>query len=534
MSSALPQNSHPKPMLAGIGRAIIISLLVSGVAIAARQLGLLERSELAAYDQFVRWQPTAPPNPRLLVVAINENDLAAHGKSDRVISQVINKLQSLKPRVIGLDIYRDLPAEPGHQDLLADLKINQNVIAICGNGANTSVAPPKGVPDRRIGFSDVVLDPDRVLRRNLLALPPDVNSRCTSRVSLGMLLALNYLSQQGITQKLTPDEQIQIGKTLFPRLNSTTGGYHNLDTRGYQILMTYHGTNVAEQVTLQQVLQGTVDPRKVKDRIVLIGVTAESEKDYFYTPFSGGEQGVQMSGVMIHAQTTSQILRAVLERQRQIWVWPMGVDWLWIWGWGAVGTLLMGRLKRPLLGVAIAVLGWASLTGVSFLLFTQAGWVPLVPAALALGGGIAAAIATQANSGKFLQSATSASQTSVQDNSLAEPAAVTAATQASQKPAPSPSLLQGRYQLTERLSHGGFGVTHLAKDTQRPGQPLCVVKQLKMNAADETALHMAREFFQREAQTLEELGHHEQIPRLLAYFDEAAEFYLVQEFQVPC
>ncbi|HEY9828158.1 MAG TPA: serine/threonine-protein kinase, partial [Stenomitos sp.] len=69
----------------------------------------------------------------------------------------------------------------------------------------------------------------------------------------------------------------------------------------------------------------------------------------------------------------------------------------------------------------------------------------------------------------------------------------------------------------------------LAQDTHRPGQPACVVKKLATwFKAEELAI--ARRLFATEAQTLEQLGQHDQIPRLLAYFEQNAEFYLVQEF----
>jgi serine/threonine protein kinase len=41
---------------------------------------------------------------------------------------------------------------------------------------------------------------------------------------------------------------------------------------------------------------------------------------------------------------------------------------------------------------------------------------------------------------------------------------------------------------------------------------------------------LARRLFNTEAEILAKLGHHAQIPQLLAYFEERQEFYLVQEF----
>ncbi|HEY9614786.1 MAG TPA: serine/threonine-protein kinase, partial [Allocoleopsis sp.] len=91
-------------------------------------------------------------------------------------------------------------------------------------------------------------------------------------------------------------------------------------------------------------------------------------------------------------------------------------------------------------------------------------------------------------------------------------------------------LLDRRYEVTQVLGAGGFGRTYLARDTRRPGNPTCVVKQLKPLSNDPNFLETARRLFNSEAETLEQLGHHDQIPRLLAYFEEDQEFYLVQEF----
>ena len=91
-------------------------------------------------------------------------------------------------------------------------------------------------------------------------------------------------------------------------------------------------------------------------------------------------------------------------------------------------------------------------------------------------------------------------------------------------------LLGARYQIIEVLGAGGFGETYIAEDQQRPGHPRCVVKRFRPTNQNTSFLTVARRLFYTEAATLEKLGRHDQIPRLLAYFEEEKEFYLVQEF----
>lgn len=94
----------------------------------------------------------------------------------------------------------------------------------------------------------------------------------------------------------------------------------------------------------------------------------------------------------------------------------------------------------------------------------------------------------------------------------------------------SAKVLDGRYKLIKQIGAGGFGHTFIARDMRRPGSPPCVVKQLKPASDDPNFIREARRLFNTEAETLEKLGSHDQIPHLLAYFEEDQQFFLVQEF----
>lgn len=89
--------------------------------------------------------------------------------------------------------------------------------------------------------------------------------------------------------------------------------------------------------------------------------------------------------------------------------------------------------------------------------------------------------------------------------------------------------LGGRYKVISQLGAGGFGQTFLAEDLHLPGNPQCVVKQLKPQVTDASSLQTARRLFDIEAKVLYQLGDHDQIPRLLAHFEDNSEFYLAQE-----
>ncbi|MEP0911673.1 protein kinase [Leptolyngbya sp. GB1-A1] len=91
-------------------------------------------------------------------------------------------------------------------------------------------------------------------------------------------------------------------------------------------------------------------------------------------------------------------------------------------------------------------------------------------------------------------------------------------------------VLAGRYHIIKPLGIGGFGQTFLATDRHLPGKPICVVKQLHPGVSSPQALQVAQRLFNLEAEILYRLGRHDQIPQLLAHFEQGGEFYLVQEF----
>lgn len=93
-------------------------------------------------------------------------------------------------------------------------------------------------------------------------------------------------------------------------------------------------------------------------------------------------------------------------------------------------------------------------------------------------------------------------------------------------------LLQGRFRAVRPLGKGGFGATFLASEEMQRivGPPSCVIKQLRPTSQSASVIKMAKELFEREAQTLSRVGVHPQIPRLISYFDEDNYFYLVQEY----
>jgi adenylate cyclase len=375
---------------------------VTGLLIGLRLAGLLQALELATLDQFFRLRPQEPVDPRIVIVEINEADVQKAGQwpmSDAKLAKLLETLKQQKPRAIGLDLYRDLAVEPGHQELVKVFASTPNLIGIqkvVGNSSGSAVNPPLTLKLEQIAANDLVVDTDGKLRRSLLSLK-DKSGKTLS--SLGVALALTYLEAEKITLQPgdTSKNQYKLGKAVITPFQENDGGYVRADAAGVQILSNFRNLRQGfRSISMTEVLEGRMPADLVRGRIVLIGVTGESIRDYFYTPYSSGlldHSATTYSGVAIHADLVSQILSAALEGRPQIRVWSEPLEWLWILGWSVVGATLSwiqryrgGVTQRsPLMAVSIFFAGSCLVYG-SYLAFLQGWWIPIVPPVMALFG----------------------------------------------------------------------------------------------------------------------------------------------------
>jgi CHASE2 domain-containing sensor protein len=376
-----------QPMIRASLSVGIASFVVTGLLVGLRVSGGLQSLEIATFDRMVQFSPDPGTDPRLLVVGISEVDIQEQQRfplSDRTIAQALKMLQIYQPRAIGLDLLRDIPQEPGRAELLKQLEAT-NVIAIKNLG--TSDIPPTpapaGVPSDRIGFNDLLLDEDGVVRRNLMFADQENDSF----FSFSLRLALTYLAARDIALKANPQDSnlIDFGNATIAPLQHNSGGYQTIDDRGYQILLQYRSRTIARQIRLGDLLKGRLQPEWVKDRIVLIGTTAPSAKDLFLTPYSATQrEHLRVPGVLIHAYQISQFLSAALDGQRLFWFWPDWLEVVWIGGWAIAGGSLAWWLRHPLILGLSETLLLAMLAASCFWLFTRQGWIPSAVPAVAI------------------------------------------------------------------------------------------------------------------------------------------------------
>ncbi|MGB0563532.1 MAG: CHASE2 domain-containing protein [Spirulinaceae cyanobacterium] len=376
-----------QPLLYTTGGVTLLVLLI-------RWLGLLQTWELALGDWLFRLRPPESHEERILIVEVTEQDIQASGAwpiADQKLAQLLRKLDAQAPRAIGLDIYRDLPVEPGHDALVQAFDEIDTLIAIeeAPDAKSRGVKPPPELPPERIGFNNVVEDPDGWVRRGLLYLHVGEELH----TSFALRLAFLYLAAEGIKPEASAQNPkwLQLGPSTFPQFRPEDGPYVRADDGGYQIWVNFRNPQCFDRVSMGEVLAGDVPPELIRDRIVVIGSRAESVKDFFLMPYSRrfAQPPQDVAGVEIHANIISQVLSAALEERPLLWVWAEPWEGSWILVWAALGAIVIWRVRRPLHYVALLTGLILLLGGVAYGAFLGGGWIPVVPPLLGLVGSAA-------------------------------------------------------------------------------------------------------------------------------------------------
>ena len=380
---------------------IVTAPAVAGLVVAGSLAGLFQQMEWSAFDLALRLRPQEATDPRFIIVTINESDIQSFQSwplSDAVLAQTLENIEQQKPRAIGLDVYRDLPVEPGHQQLV---KVFQNIHTLIGveKIVGKSVAAPFALSEQnRVALADLVLDADGKVRRALLSAKLEKGQ---TRMGLGTALALKYLEADGITIQPANNSKpgaLQLGKATFVPFQKNDGPYVRADDGGYQTLLNYRGTlENFQTIAIADVAANKIPAGLMRDRIVLIGSTAESLNDHFQTPHSSSlsDHPRRIPGVVVHANIASQILNAAINGRPLFQFLSDPQEWLWVLFWAFVGASVGWKIlrKNPFkqslflaatLTVIAIVLPGGVLVGCTYLAFLGGWWLPVISPLVAL------------------------------------------------------------------------------------------------------------------------------------------------------
>lgn len=189
MWSAL--NSFRSPLVVSITTGLLCSLVI----LAVHGAGLLQQVEINWYDWLLRSRPIpAARESRITFITISEDDIRRQGRwpiTDETLALTLRRLLAHRPRAIGVDLYRDIEVPPGHDALTSLLLQEPRIIMVTQLGGGTVVRiPPPPVLEggEQVGFNDVILDPDGLIRRALLSGRRRTSSLCLSSQARAALL----------------------------------------------------------------------------------------------------------------------------------------------------------------------------------------------------------------------------------------------------------------------------------------------------------------------------------------------------------
>jgi CHASE2 domain-containing sensor protein len=382
-------------------KALIGTCIILVVVILLRLAGALQPLELAVYDKLLVAWAGDMQSSRIVLVGANEDDIKGLGHwplSDGDFADLLERLASFEPRVIGVDLYRDIPKAPGTEQLTNVLRRHPEILwcfKLKGEGTPgvAAPAPLQSTERERAVFADVTIDRDSVVRRGLLYAEEGVEIY----TGLGLALALRYLGREGIrpapASDDASDDRLRLGKAVISRLDSARGPYAVLDDQGYQVLLDYRGGKAPfKKVSMKDIMVGTPDALRatLKGRAVIIGSDAVSVPDFFATPFNSEFTNVPpIAGIQIHGYLADQLIREALYGDPSFKLLShYGTEMMWICGWAIVGTIVGIALRRPVAALGVLLAGLGVLLVVVYKAFGAALLLPAIPAGLAWVGAL--------------------------------------------------------------------------------------------------------------------------------------------------
>ncbi|VEP12089.1 putative Integral membrane sensor signal transduction histidine kinase [Hyella patelloides LEGE 07179] len=423
------KNSNKKVFLASINIVFLITAL--------RFLGLLQPLEWMAYDLLFLLRPSEPKEGRIVIVAWDEADIEKFQEgsiSDSKLAHILEKIKAQKPRIIGLDLFRNVPVlskslskeqnERAYQKLQEIFRSTPNLVGIAKVTPPQIQAPQTLKEETRITSADLLKDGDETIRRAYIHPLEDGKGEPAGIISIGVISAIKYLSFEGfevgeernqaltLTRQQSPEKNEGSGNfesqsnshirgvARFPRSSRSSkitlrplkrfDGSYVKKEEGTKILINWRkGNSPFFQVTVSEVLAGSIPANTFKDKIVLIGNTSTSSSDKHHLPINRWTLPSTTNGVETHAQIASSIVSAALDDRPAIETIPEWSEFLILLLMVTAIALIAIKyrekhtLKLFLITTSIAMSLCCCLAIFALVaFFSQGYWIPIVPSLL--------------------------------------------------------------------------------------------------------------------------------------------------------
>lgn len=336
------------PMLSRPVRALIVGLLASALAGGIAATGALTQLESATVDERFRVRGEQGPPSGVAIVEIDDPVVNKLGFpfSRALHARAIDALLAAGARAIDYDVQFTEPADRRGDAALA-----------------------RAAADPRVALGSAEIRPD-----GRAVILPDL---ADAGVRVGQVFF--PVDDDGTWRRFGGSHHGLPHVTALAAGGSPEAPERPIDFAGPQGTVTH--------LSFTKVLDGDFDPALVRDRIVVVGVTAPANQDFHPTPYGG-----QMSGVEIHANAIQTILDDYPLRDA-----PPAVAVLLVLACGLLAplaTALPGSPTRALVrALAVGAAGVVALLGGAQLAFDGGAIVPVVAPLLALLFGTAGAVA---------------------------------------------------------------------------------------------------------------------------------------------
>jgi adenylate cyclase len=393
-------------LLAFAGVAIVFSLYWVGVS-------LLDSTELRSYDLRFQARGPTPPTPEVVLAVVDEQSLDALGRwpwSRARMAALVDALSAAGARVIAFDIGFLEPEGDGPDGALAaaiarspadvvlgyffhmegerqnagaaPVEDDESLEALADSAltvryrdADAAAAPflEANAPETNLaslgaaaegqGFFTLLPDEDGIVRRTPLV----IRSGEEVYPSLALASAWRGLGRPPLVVEVEHGEvaAIRLGERVIPN-----------DAHG-RLLLDFRGPAATfPHIPIAEILAGSVDPSRLRDRVVVVGVTATAIFDLRATPFSPVYPGLEVQATALDNLLTGRFV------SRPSWV--RIADPLAIAGLGLVTALLVAHASAwlGLLAAALLAAGYVAFAGE---VFAAAGvWLNVVYPVLAV------------------------------------------------------------------------------------------------------------------------------------------------------